>query len=191
MLDNESLTGRTFTKTRRKDGYVTEEVDRFVAEVAEALTERDQTLSELQGDVTAWRMRAQETRDRRETPQPQEPPPQEPQQAATRLLELAVANADQLAAESAAEAERVLDDARAKAERLVNDARADADRQASAVRAEVEQVRAELADTKAAQEAQITHLRRLEHDHREHLRRHFAQQLAELDEPAPPLRAVD
>lgn len=182
----------TFTKTRRRDGYDLSEVDSFVAEVAKALEERDARISELQGDLAAMRMRT-----------PERPAPQTPQAtptdarkessaAATRLLEIAAENADRLAAESKAEAEDVVAKAKAEGDRLVGDARAEADRLATAAQADVDRFTAESARERNSLESRLESLRQMERTHREHLRRHFSEQLAQLDDnTAPPLRAVE
>ena len=195
-MDSTNLTGKTFTRTRRRDGYEIDEVDGFLADVAQELDRRDKAMGELRGELTAQRLRPQE---------PGAPRPDgrhESSVAAARLLEIAAANADRLAAESEAEAESLVSGARAEADQLLSTARAEAerlsyelDRRKEQQTAELEQHRvrtmAEVADRKAGLEAQIAQLRQLESDHREHLRRHLSEQLAQLDRDTPPsLRAV-
>jgi cell division septum initiation protein DivIVA len=206
-MDSTQLTGRTFTRTRRRDGYEVDEVDGFVTDVAAELDQRDKALGELRGELTAMRMRTQEPRAERPDSR------QESSVAAARLLEIAAANADRLAAESSAEAESLVAAARAEAESLRSAAQAEADALLSGARVDAERltseldrrkeqqaaelehhrtrVMAELSDKKAALEGQIAQLRQLEADHREHLRRHLTEQLAQLDQAtAPSLRAV-
>lgn len=206
-MDSTDLTGKTFTRTRRRDGYEIDEVDGFVADVAQELDQRDKAIGELRGELTAQRLRPQESG----APRPDGR--HESSVAAARLLEIAAANADRLAAESEAEAESLVSGARAEADQLLSTARSEADELLSTARAEAERLSyeldrrkeqqtaeleqhrvrtmAEVADRKAGLEAQIAQLRQLESDHREHLRRHLSEQLAQLDRDTPPsLRAV-
>jgi len=94
--------------------------------------------------------------------------------AAARLLEMAGASADRLVADARAEADSLLGAARAEAERAA---------------AELDQYRTEvlqeLAQRQAATEARVRTLRQLESEHRSRLRRHFTEQLAQLDEIEP------
>jgi cell division septum initiation protein DivIVA len=195
-MDSTELTGRTFTRTRRRDGYEIDEVDRFVTEVTAAMDQRDKAIGELHGELTAMRMRTQE--------HPAERPDsrQESSKAAARLLEIAAANADRLATESSAEAEALVAAARTEADGLRSAAQAEVEGVLAAARVDAERltfeleqhrtrVMAELSDRKAALEGQIAQLRQLEADHREHLRRHLTEQLAQLDQSTTPsLRAV-
>ncbi|HEU4566621.1 MAG TPA: hypothetical protein VFR99_01210 [Marmoricola sp.] len=187
-MDTEALADKTFTKARRRDGYEIDEVDRFVGEVRDALRERDQRIGELQGQLAVLRMQAREqAAERTAVPAQQQPEPtpqvdrHESSAAAARLLEIAAENADRLAAESAAEAESVVKAAKAEAESAL-----------TAARVEAERVLAEATGRKTVLEGQLETLRQLERSHREKLRQHFNEQLAQLDGNAPSsLRAVD
>ncbi len=97
------------------------------------------------------------------------PPVDSPADSA-RMLELAAMTADQLVA-----------DAKAEADLLVTTAQATADQIGEASRNEAETVAAELADTKAALEAQIAALRQQEIDQRSEMRRLLIEQLSLLD----------
>ncbi|HEY6932900.1 MAG TPA: hypothetical protein VI452_05830 [Marmoricola sp.] len=205
MLTSKELTERAFTRTRRRDGYELAEVDTFLIEVAKALSDRDARISELQGDLTALRLRTREPESGQSEAAQGEAATavkQASSAAAARLLEIAAASADQLAAESSAQAESLLATARAEADELVTAARAEAERVAFEMAgrkekqtAELEEQRAgvlaEVSSRKAALEAEIEGLRKLEGDYREHLHRHLTEQLARLEElGSPQLRAV-
>lgn len=99
-MNVDDLVTRTFSKTRRGVGYETTQVDAFVAEVADALRERDRQLGELQGDLTALRMRAGGAEQ-----QPPQDSRREASAAAARLLEMAAVEADQYRASVMAEVE--------------------------------------------------------------------------------------
>jgi F0F1-type ATP synthase membrane subunit b/b' len=96
------------------------------------------------------------------------PPAREGRTSAARVLELAATTADQLVA-----------DAKTEAESMVEAARADAG-----------VVRQELADERAALEAQIAALHQLQADHRTQMRRHLTEQLSLLDAVMPEARAA-
>ncbi len=91
--------------------------------------------------------------------------------AATRVLELARVRAAQLVPAAEAQAEELVGAARTRADELV----AEAEQRSDAVLAE-------LADRRAELEARNEALAVQEADHRERLRRHFAEQLALLEE---------
>jgi FtsZ-binding cell division protein ZapB len=123
--------------------------------------------------------------------------------AAARLLELAVNNADQLMAETKAEAAALVATAHAEADQLTASARVgaeqvtlDAHSEARRVREDVEQFRAgqaaellaerdaqltHIAEEKAALEAAVRHLQELEHAYQERMRSFLASQLDQLD----------
>jgi len=119
------------------------------------------------------------------------------------IEELDRARADNHRRESSMAAARLLEMASFDAERLVADARAEADSLMAAARAETARVAAdldqyrstvlrELADRQASTEAKLRTLRQLVSEHRNELRRHFTDQLAQLEDIAPevPLAAV-
>ena len=171
MLRSDDVADKTFTMTRLREGYEIAEVDCFRVDVAEAIALRDKVISELQQELAAARARPAEAAVEVEVDQgSHDRSRRESSAAAARLLELATVNADQLVADAQAEAERVA---------------AEVDEHRTTVLAEV-------ADRKAALEAKLVSLRQLESEHRNRLRRHFTEQLAQLEEatPAAPLAAV-
>jgi cell division septum initiation protein DivIVA len=119
--------------------------------------------------------------------------------AAARLLEIASLSADQLVTEAQQEANSLVATAQMDADRMTASARAEADQLLAAARAEAERVTGEahaereqvtadleahrntvlsgLADEQSALEGRLEHLREVEREHRERLRRHFAEQL--------------
>src|SRR3954453_7624520 len=119
--------------------------------------------------------------------------------AAARLLEIASMSADQLVTEAQQEANATVATAQLDAERMTATARAEADQVLAAAHAEAERVTGEahaerervtaeleahrngvlsgLADEQSALEGRLEHLREVEREHRERLRRHFSEQL--------------
>jgi DivIVA domain-containing protein len=205
MLTVDDVRDKTFTTTRLREGYEIAEVDGFRSDVAEAITIRDAVISQLRDELATTRVQALEARadgDHFSDRTDESSDRAESSAAAVRLLEMATANADQLVAEAQAEAEVILSAARHESDELLSASRSEAERGTAELErtkrqqtAELEQHRrsvlAELADAKASLEAKIHHLSQQESEHRDHLRRHFAEQLARLEEPAPgPLRAV-
>jgi cell division septum initiation protein DivIVA len=115
---------------------------------------------------------------------------------AARILELAAMTADQLVTEAHTEAESLVTTAQAKADAVLEASR----NQAHQIAAELSRTRHEqtaeldrerataltgLAQERAAIEHQITHLRQMQSDHRNELRRHLTTQLALLDATTP------
>lgn len=118
---------------------------------------------------------------------------------AARMLELAAMTADQLVTEARTEAESLVTTAQAEADAVLGASR----NEAHQIAAELSRIRHEqtaeldreravalagLAQERAAIERQIAHLRQLQSDHRNELRRHLTAQLALLDAtmPEPP-----
>jgi len=105
--------------------------------------------------------------------------PESPTGAAARVLEVAAVTAD-----------RLVSDAETEAESLVTTARATADEILAASRTEARQVAADLAEEKAALEAQIATLLQMQSDHRSRLRQYLTEQLSLLDTKVPEPPAV-
>lgn len=188
MLRLEDVVDRAFTRTHLREGYEVAEVDEFCFDVVEAISSRDRLIGDLQEELAKGRVADADGTAAAERPDSQG---QDSSSAAARVLEMAADTADQLVAEAKAEASSLVSAAQAEAERLVSASRSEADR----VTAELEEHRttvlAEVADRRAALEAKVESLRRLEDEHRKSLRHHFAEQLARLDDDAPPtLRVV-
>src|SRR3954454_1895391 len=95
--------------------------------------------------------------------------------AATRLLELATHNADQLVGEAQVEADQILADARAEAERLQNDARTRSEQLDSDTEARPTQLVGELDAERQRLDAEVEDLRSFEREYRGRLRTYFEQ----------------
>jgi DivIVA domain-containing protein len=208
MLTITEITNKTFTTTRRREGYDMVEVDQFVEAVAEAITVRDQMIAELQDQVTEARMRTSDgTANRADgLPASGHTPPQSANQddqarassvAAARLLEMATVNAEQLLAEARAEADALVTSARAEADQLAAAGRDEAQRTTSELEERKQREAAELdrhrqavltevEDKKLVLEGQVQDLQRIESDHRDRLGRYFTQQLAMLENGGTP-----
>lgn len=113
-----------------------------------------------------------------------------------RMLELAAITADQLVSEAQTEAESLVTTAQAEADAILEASR----NQAQQIAAELSRIRHEqtgeldrerataltgLAQERAAIERQIAHLRQMQSDHRNELRRHLTTHLALLDATTP------
>jgi cell division septum initiation protein DivIVA len=112
--------------------------------------------------------------------------------AATRLLELATRNADELVGEARAEAEQILGEARTGAERIEAETKeraeqveSDARNRSQLLDTETEQRRRQLfgdLDRERAQlNGEVENLRAFEREYRARLKTYFEQQLAALD----------
>jgi DivIVA domain-containing protein len=112
--------------------------------------------------------------------------------AATRLLELATRNADELVAEARTEAEQILDAARTDAEQLESETRArteqldaEARNRAQQLDAETEAKRrealSEIEREKGRLDTEVESLRSFEREYRSRLKTYFTEQLASLD----------
>lgn len=165
MLETNEVTETPFSTSRGPVGYDVAEVDRFRGAVLEALGARDEVINGLRAELAAGRGAAEGGSG-----------------AATRVLELATASAEQLVAEAKAQAEEMVASARTQADEVV----AEAEQRRDAVLVE-------LADRCDELEARNEALAVQEAEHRERLREHFAEQLAMLDDedPAEPEAAVN
>jgi len=199
MLRIEDAVDRAFAKTHLREGYEIADVDQFCSEVVEAITLRDRVISELQEQLAGARMRLVKAGVERGHPDGNR---QETSVAAARLLEMAGNTADQLVADAQAEAGSLLSAAHTEADRLISASRFEAvrvmaelargkEQQAAELEHHRATVLAEVADRKAALKAKVETLRQLESEHRNRLRRQYAEQLAQLeDNPPAVLRAV-
>ena len=176
---------KTFPTTREHGGYEVAEVDQFRTDMVDLVTILDNMINELHKDLAAARMRLADasveqgrTNDTR----------QEAPVAAGRLLELAALTADQLVTDAMGEADSVLSGARAEAEELIMASRAEAERVTAELARHSEKQTAELDQHRSSALAEVEALRRLESEHRNHLRHHLAEQLSQLEgpDPAPP-----
>jgi len=200
MLRIEDAVDRAFTTTYLREGYEIADVDEFRLDVVEAITLRDRVISTLQDQLATARMHhvagAGVERGHSEGSR------QETSVGAARLLEMAAVTADQLVADATAEAGSLMSAAHAEADQLITASRCEAERvTAELARAKGQQaaelehhratVLAEVVDRKAALKAKVETLRQLESEHRNRLRRQYAEQLAQLEDDTPAeLRAV-
>ena len=132
--------------------------------------------------------------------------------AATRLLELATRNADELVTDARQEAEQILQVARTDAERLQSETQAEAERLQAESKAEAERLDAEArsraqqldAETEARRrealgdierektrlDSEVTNLRTFEREYRDRLKSYFTEQLSALDGSLEPEQAT-
>lgn len=101
--------------------------------------------------------------------------------AATRLLELAGQNADQLVGEASAEAQRIRSEAQSAAETLEGEARGRAENLDAETAERRERLLGELEEEKSRLGSEIDGLRAFEREYRAELRTYFEEQIAALD----------
>ncbi len=112
--------------------------------------------------------------------------------AATRLLELATRNADEVVAEARQDAERIVSEARAEAERLQTETKTLADKLEEDARNRAqnldsetstrrEELLGEMEKEKGRLDGEIESLRAFEREYRSRLRTYFSEQLAALE----------
>ena len=99
-----------------------------------------------------------------------------------------IAEADQLAAVARAEAEEVTTAAHTEAEMVRARLEEHRIEQTAELNRHRTTVMSELAERKAALEAEVNRLQQQERDHRDHMRRYFAEQLEQLDDGSPARR---
>jgi DivIVA domain-containing protein len=101
--------------------------------------------------------------------------------AATKLLELATRNADELVIDAQQQAERILDVARSDAERLESDARTRSEMLDSETAERRQQLFSDLDRDKEKLGVEVENLRAFEREYRAKLKTYFEQQLSALD----------
>ena len=218
-LTPEDVSNKRFTPVRLREGYDMGEVDQFLDEVeselARLLKENEDLRSKLaaaQGGApvaeTAPAQQEAEAAGKPEETAPETPAaaPQpaaptetikvttaaEASSAATRLLELATRNADQVVEEARAEAEQIVASARSEAERLEAETRSRADQleqeartRSQSLDSETEARRRELLGDlekeKSRLDADVENLRTFEREYRSRLKSYFTQQLEALE----------
>ena len=215
-LTPEDVSNKRFTPVRLREGYDMGEVDQFLdeveAELERLLKENDDLRSKLsaaQGgapvEVTAPVEKPVEKPAEKAEEKPAEPEtPAAPREeikvttaaeassAATRLLELATRNADEVVAEAREDAERILTEARTEAEKLESETKSrtdkleqDARTRAQNLDSETEnrrrEVLGEIEREKGRLDGEIENLRSFEREYRSRLKSYFTQQLAALD----------
>jgi len=218
-LTPEDVSNKRFTPVRLAEGYKMAEVDAFLDEVEAELTRLNRENSELRGrlgttpggadaEQPAAEQRAAEPEQPRQPVAEQQPATTataeasserltvstaaEASSAATRLLEIATRNADELVGEARAEAEKIRTDARNESERLTTESRerverleADARTRSEMLDSETEERRQRLLGDldleKERLNGEIDNLRSFEREYRARLKSYFEQQLSALD----------
>ena len=219
-LTPEDVSNKRFTpvsRVSRREGYEMAEVDAFLDEVeselARLIGENADLRSRLgaapRGEEPSAQQRAEQGAEEPVGPAPERPAgsaqqaPEplaetmtvttaaEASTAATRLLEIATRNADELVGEARAEAEKIRTEARTEAERLTAESRERAERLEADARTRSEMLESETAerrqrlfgDLEAEKErlnGEIDNLRSFEREYRARLKSYFEQQLAAL-----------
>jgi DivIVA domain-containing protein len=214
-LTPEDVSNKRFTPVRLREGYDMGEVDQFLdeveAELERLLKENDDLRSKLvsaTGDAPppapvvekpAEEKRAEKPVEEKIEEKPPAPHEQikvttaaEASSAATRLLELATRNADEVVAEAQAEAEKIVVTARTEAEKLESETKArtdkleqDARSRAQNLDSETETKRREMLGEiereKSRLDGEVENLRSFEREYRSRLKSYFTQQLSALD----------
>jgi DivIVA domain-containing protein len=218
-LTPEDVSNKRFTPVRLREGYDMGEVDQFLdeveAELARLLKENDDLRSKLVaagGDVEgpvpvaapapAPEEKAEEKPAEVTAEQPvAAPAPREEvkvttaaeaSSAATRLLELATRNADEVVAEARAEAEQIVSTARTEAERLESETKSRTDQLEQDARTRAQnldeetgnkrrEVLGDIEREKSRLDGEIENLRAFEREYRSRLRNYFTEQLQALE----------
>jgi DivIVA domain-containing protein len=213
-LTPEDVRSKRFTPVRLREGYDMGEVDAFLdeveAELARLHSENDDLRAKLAaatgGEAPAPRAAVEEkVPEEVEEPKKEAAPAQaapsetiqvttaaEASSAATRLLELATRNADELVSEARKEAEEILGTARTDAERLESESKARAEQldQEARTRAQQLEVEAEnrrreilgeIEREKTRLDGEVENLRVFEREYRGRLKSYFTEQLAALE----------
>jgi DivIVA domain-containing protein len=217
-LTPEDVSNKRFTPVRLREGYDMGEVDQFLDEVEQELErllkENDDLRSKLSAatdgapvPVTPPVEKPAEAEKPAEKEEPKAAEPEKPEppreeikvttaaeasSAATRLLELATRNADEVVAEARQDAEKILTEARAEAEKLETETKTrtdkleqDARTRAQNLDSETEnrrrEVLGEIEREKGRLDSEIENLRSFEREYRSRLKSYFSQQLAALD----------
>ena len=212
-LTPEDVSNKRFTPVRLREGYDMGEVDQFLDEVESELERLHKENEDLRtklsaaqrGDSEATTVTPPVEKEEKKEPAPAPTPaPAVPAEqikittaadastAATRLLELATNNADQVVAEAKEEADRIIGAARTKAERLEGetktktdrleqDARTRAQRLDSETEAKRRELFGDLEKEKQRLDTEVENLRTFEREYRSRLRSYFTEQLAMLD----------
>ena len=212
-LTPEDVSNKRFTPVRLREGYDMGEVDQFLDEVESELERLHKENEDLRaklsaaqrgdGEATTVTPPVQKEEKTEPAPEPTPAPAVATEEmkittaadastAATRLLELATNNADQVVAEAKEEADRIVGAARTKAERLEAETKTKTDRleqdartRAQMLDSETEAKRRELfgdlEKEKQRLETEVENLRTFEREYRSRLRSYFTEQLAMLD----------
>ena len=216
-LTPEDVSNKRFTPVRLREGYDMGEVDQFLdeveAELERLLKENNDLRSKLSAATDGEPIAATAPETRREAEprspsrpeKPAEPAKPEPEpevikvitaaeasSAATRLLELATRNADEVVAEAREDAEKIRVEARTEAEKLETETKTRTDKLEEDARnraqnldgetdARRRELLGELEKEKCRLDGEIENLRSFEREYRSRLKSYFSQQLQALD----------
>jgi DivIVA domain-containing protein len=203
------VSNKRFTPVRLREGYDMGEVDQFLDEVEQELErllkENDDLRSKLSaaqdGAPVPVTAPAEAEKPAEKPAEKEEAAPREEikvttaaeaSSAATRLLELATRNADEVVAEARQDAEKILAEARTEAEKLESETKArtdkleqDARSRAHNLDTETEikrrEMLGEMEKEKGRLDSEIENLRSFEREYRSRLKSYFSQQLQALD----------
>lgn len=196
-LTPQDVSNKRFTPVRLREGYDMGEVDQFLDEVEAELERLTRETEDLRSQLAAGGGRSSApsggdggSGTPLETIQVTTAP--EASSAATRLLELATRNADELVDGARADAEQLLGDARIEAERLTVEAAEEAaqveeDARNRSRRLDEEtaerrtQLMNDLEDERDQLGAEVEDLKAFEREYRSRLRGYFQAQLERLD----------
>jgi DivIVA domain-containing protein len=219
-LTPEDVSNKRFTPVRLREGYDMGEVDQFLdeveAELERLLKESDDLRSKLAAaldgapvpvtqpaETVPTEKVEEKAEEKAEEPAEAEKPTEptevikvitaaEASSAATRLLELATRNADEVVAEAREDAEKIVGEARAAAEKLETETKSRTDQLEQDARTRAQNLDAET-DTKRLEvlgdierektriDAEVENLRAFEREYRSRLKSYFTQQLEALD----------
>ena len=218
-LTPEDVSNKRFTPVRLREGYDMGEVDQFLdeveAELERLLKENDDLRSKLTAaadgaPVTVPAPAQQPAGKQAETQAPADDARAEPEapaapreeikvttaaeasSAATRLLELATRNADDLVAEAREDAEKIVTEAREAALKLETETKESTDKLEQEARARAQnldsetdtrrrEMLGEMEREKSRLDGEIENLRSFEREYRSRLKSYFTQQLQALD----------
>lgn len=183
---DDSATGTAAPAAAEKTEKTEKTEEPAVAEAPPVSGEAEQTTAEPQAVPAASGLRPSPHEQIRVTTSA------EASSAATRLLELATRNADEVVAEAREEAQQILATARTEAEQLESETRQRADKLDEEARTRAQNLDAEtegkrsqaLADVereKQRLDAEVDNLRAFEREYRSRLKSYFTQQLEALD----------
>jgi DivIVA domain-containing protein len=219
-LTPEDVSNKRFTPVRLREGYDMGEVDQFLDEVESELERLHKENDDLRSKLSAAQdgspvtvpapvekpvekpVQAEKPAEPEKAPEPE--PPAAPQEtikvttaaeassAATRLLELATRNADEVVAEAREDAQKIVTEARTEAEKLESETKSRTDKLEQDARTRAQnldsetdtrrrEVLGEIEQEKDRLDAEIENLRSFEREYRSRLKSYFSQQLQALD----------
>ena len=215
-LTPEDVSNKRFTPVRLREGYDMGEVDQFLDEVEAELERLHKENDDLRSKLSAAQggapvpvtppvekpveKPAEKAEEKPAEPEKPAPPREEikvttaaeASSAATRLLELATRNADEVVAEARADAEKIVTEARTEADKLQSETKERTDKLEQDARSRAQnldsetdnrrrEMLGEMEREKGRLDSEIENLRSFEREYRSRLKSYFTQQLAALD----------